>query len=193
MDINAQFRAAGKVLVRFRVIDWRTACEVQRGGHFCGGALHAAHYPRKALGYVPHAEQEEELRFSFCCDQEGCRRRVTPPSVRFLGRRVYWGLVVVLLSVAASGTSRRQAAAASQLLGMAVSESTLARWSKWWQEEFPISPLWQRWAGLLEPGVDRLNLPQVLLGRFGFPGKPEGLVALLEFLRPLTSTSCERI
>ena len=35
---------------------------------------------------------------AFVATREGCRRRHTPPSVRFLGRRVYAGLVVVLVS-----------------------------------------------------------------------------------------------
>jgi hypothetical protein len=27
-------------------------------------------------------------RFSFCCAVGGCRKRTTPPSLRFLGRKV---------------------------------------------------------------------------------------------------------
>ena len=37
------------------------------------------------------------VRFSFCCSVDGCRRRHTPPSVRFLGRKVYLSVMVVLL------------------------------------------------------------------------------------------------
>ena len=36
---------------------------------------------------------EKGLNF-YCCAEEDCRRRRTPESVRFLGRRVYAGLVV---------------------------------------------------------------------------------------------------
>ncbi|HRZ54915.1 MAG TPA: hypothetical protein P5525_05600 [Candidatus Paceibacterota bacterium] len=39
-----------------------------------------------------------QVRFSLCCGKEGCRRRNTPPSVRFLGRWVYAGLVVILVA-----------------------------------------------------------------------------------------------
>jgi hypothetical protein len=35
-------------------------------------------------------------RTSFCCHRDGCRERATPPSVVFLGRRVYAGAAVVL-------------------------------------------------------------------------------------------------
>ena len=35
-------------------------------------------------------------RFSLCCGRDGCRHRATPPSVRFLGGRVYVGAVVIV-------------------------------------------------------------------------------------------------
>lgn len=54
--------------------------------------MHRADYDRKPRGGPEHWSE----RHSFCCDQDGCRRRHTPPSVRFLGRKVYVGFVVVL-------------------------------------------------------------------------------------------------
>jgi hypothetical protein len=39
--------------------------------------------------------EDDDRRLSLCCSQ--CRRRTTPPSVRFLGRRVYLAAVVVLV------------------------------------------------------------------------------------------------
>jgi hypothetical protein len=44
-----------------------------------------------------------DRRYSFCCAEEDCRRRRTPESLRFLGRRVYAGLVVVLVTVMIHG------------------------------------------------------------------------------------------
>jgi hypothetical protein len=41
---------------------------------------------------------------SLCCSRDGCRRRMTPPSVRFLGRRVYLGAVLVLVSAMQQGS-----------------------------------------------------------------------------------------
>ena len=64
----------------------------------CGGKLHRADYERKARG-VPQWDK----CYSFCCDQEDCRRRRTPESVRFLGRKVYAGLIVVLISAMLHG------------------------------------------------------------------------------------------
>ena len=49
------------------------------------GPLHQAHYERKPRD-APLIWMEEKSRFSFCCGH--CRRRCTPASVRFLGRRV---------------------------------------------------------------------------------------------------------
>lgn len=55
----------------------------------CGGPLHVSNFLRKprGLGFAP--AEEERRRLSFCCGREGCRARSTPPSVRFLGRRMY--------------------------------------------------------------------------------------------------------
>ncbi len=76
----------------------------QRSGcPHCGGRLDRADYPRKPRG-LPSDPLVDELfgtRFSLCCSREGCRRRLTPPSVRFLGRRVYVGAVVMLAAATA--------------------------------------------------------------------------------------------
>ena len=61
----------------------------RRNGCPSGGRLHYADYPRaprSGLGDLPNAYR---YRFSFCRDRDGCRKRVTPPSVRFLGRKVF--------------------------------------------------------------------------------------------------------
>ena len=73
-------------------VDADLAEEARREGCYCSGKLHRADYDRKARG-VPQWNK----RYSFCCDQEDCRRRRTPESVRFLGRKVYAGLIVVLI------------------------------------------------------------------------------------------------
>ena len=69
-------------------VDWDLAEQAhQQGCLFCRGKLHRADYDRK-----PRGGPEWDYRYSFCCAQEGCRRRRTPESVRFMGRRVYAGL-----------------------------------------------------------------------------------------------------
>ena len=54
----------------------------------CGGVLHRADYARKV-----RCVKVEARRLSLCCAQESCRRRKMPGSVRFLGRKVYPGVI----------------------------------------------------------------------------------------------------
>ena len=43
----------------------------------CGGRLHCANYPRKPRGRGPITLPETyQLRLSFCCERDGCRKRV---------------------------------------------------------------------------------------------------------------------
>jgi hypothetical protein len=53
----------------------------------CGGRLDSARYARKPRGGTSELPDDYQWRFSFCCAVEGCRRRRTPPSIRFLGRQ----------------------------------------------------------------------------------------------------------
>jgi hypothetical protein len=103
-------------------------------------------------------------------------------SVRFLGRRVYLGLVVVLMSA-----GRTEATSAVAQLGKAleVPVLTIRRWRKWWTEQFPLTPLWQAACARFMPPIDLNLLPSSLIERF--TGTPEGLMMrLLIFLSPLT-------
>jgi hypothetical protein len=68
----------------------------------CEGPLHRSDYDRKPRGaLIVPAGEEFVRRFSLCCGREGCRKRATPPSVRFLGRRVYLGAAVIVGSIVA--------------------------------------------------------------------------------------------
>ena len=71
----------------------------------CGGALHSASYERKPRGCADGLGQEYAERFSFCCAVDGCRKRTTPPSLRFLGRKIYLATVVTLISAMLHGTT----------------------------------------------------------------------------------------
>jgi hypothetical protein len=79
----------------------------------CGGALHRGNFSRKTRGFGPGIDAEclagepgPDLRLSFCCEREGCRTRHTPASMRFLGRRVYAAIVVVLAMVLCQAGAR---------------------------------------------------------------------------------------
>ncbi len=61
---------------------------------------------------------------------------MTPPSVRYLGRRVYLG-AVVLVAAMIGGVTRGPGGAAAA--GLGVSVRMLARWRVWWRETFVAS------------------------------------------------------
>ena len=103
-------------------------------------------------------------RLSFCCDRDGCRKRVTPPSVRFLGRKVYLGAVVILVAAMRQGPSPRRVRELSQLFG--ADRQTIARWQVFWQEHFPQTRFWKVARGRLVPAVAIDILPLSLLDAF---------------------------
>lgn len=166
--------------------DGELAEEARARGCPCGGKLHSARYPRKPRGRLS-AEVRGEFtrRESLCCEREGCRRRTTPPSVRFLGRRVYVAAVVVLVSAMTGGVTVRRAAAMEALVG--VSLSTLQRWRRWWLRSFPKTVFWKAARGRLVPPVDEGRLPASLVERFD-DTSGDGLLRCLRFLAPITTS-----
>jgi hypothetical protein len=162
------------------------AAEAQAAGCECGGVLHVSNFPRKPRGGPSDLGTEHDRRLSFCCDRDGCRGRVTPPSVRFLGRRVYLGAVVVLMSAMLNGPTPRRVAKLVLLIG--ASRRTLQRWRAWWRTAFAESAFWKAAHGRFTTLVARQLLPQSLLERFGGDER-ERLVAVLRFLSPITTTS----
>jgi len=89
-------------------------------------AVFTYRYQRAPRCGPEHLPEEYRCRFSFCCDRDGCRKRMTPPSARFLGRKVYLGAVVILISAMRQGPMPRRARELSTLLG--VDRATIARW-----------------------------------------------------------------
>lgn len=172
-------------------VDQDLAEQARSRGCGCSGTLHAANFPRKCFALLAGVLTILGLRFSFCC--ASCRKRTTPPSVRFLGRRHYWGVLVVLLSAARGGVADRHLILVAQELGISVSETTLSRWVSWWRGEFVVTELWRIERGRFLPPVAAQKLPLSLLERFGATASDDGLLAFLEFLSPLTTASCEPI
>jgi len=152
----------------------------------CGGVLHSASYPRKPRGARCVLPGGYDRRFSFCCDEEGCRHRQTPASVRFLGRRVYLGGVVVLASAMQNGVTPVRAARLRELFGASV--QTLARWRIWWMEAFLESDFWKAARAQFSPPVDDRQAPSTLLGRFNGDAE-EKMLALLRLICPLSTSS----
>ena len=158
----------------------------EEGCPMCGGPLHAADYPRKPRGGLEPRAADEERRFSFCCARLDCRRRTTPPSVRFLGRRVYLGVVVTLASALANGLSGRRLSRLRAELG--VCRRTLERWRRWWRESVPRTSWWKQLRGRLASPIDVAGLPATLLERLG-GGHRERVEKLLVLLAPLSVTT----
>lgn len=149
--------------------------------------MHSARYPRKPRGGPDALGPDYEWRLSFCCAQEGCRRRTTPPSVRYLGRRVYLGAVVVLVTALQAGITPARAQRLHAWLG--VSLRTLQRWRTWWRTTFVTTAFWRAVKGRFVPPVAVDALPTSLRERLAGPDEQSQLVRLLRFLGPLTTTS----
>jgi hypothetical protein len=156
----------------------------QCGCLHCAGKLHRAKYKRKPRSGTKQIEKT--YRASFCCDQDGCRKRHTPPSVRFLGRRVYWGVVVVLVSAAHHGLTPERMRVLREALG--IDRRTLERWRQWWLETFVQSSFWWLARARFMPLVCEKTLP-LSLGRAFQLDRRDRLLELLKFLSPLTTTS----
>ena len=149
----------------------------------CGGVLHWANYPRKPFGmrrFYAHYQQ----RLSLCCARDGCRRRSTPASLRFLGRRRYVGGLMVLVSALSNGVTARRGERLRDRLG--VSRRTLTRWRRWWREVFVTTPtgkaLYARMPGLRDAGA----LPGALLAAFDGTTMRHRLLQCLAALTPLS-------
>jgi hypothetical protein len=154
----------------------------------CGGALHSASYDRKPRGGPPLGQPgglglDYAERFSFCCAMDGCRKRTTPPSLRFLGRRVYLATVVTLISAMQLGTTPSRLARLSVVPGL--DRRTLARWRAWWRSTFTDTPFAAVAKAAVATPIDITALPVSLLDRFA-GDVSEQLIALLRFLGPLT-------
>ena len=150
-----------------------------KGCVLCGGKLHRSDYDRK-----PRGGPQWDLRFSLCCAAEGCRRRHTPPSVRFMGRRVYAGLVVVLVSAMVHGLKPERVKWLREAL--AIDRRTLERWRQWWVGTFVKSPFWREVRARFMPPLCLKTMPLSLCVSFEVQRR-DRLLDLLKFLAPITT------
>jgi hypothetical protein len=150
-----------------------------KGCLLCGGKLHRSDYERK-----PRGGPQWDVRFSLCCAQEGCRRRHTPPSVRFMGRRVYAGLVVVLVSAMLHGLKPERVKLLREVLG--IDRRTLERWRQWWLGRFVESSFWQEARARFMPPLCLKTMPLSLCESFEVERR-DRLLDLLKFLTPITT------
>jgi hypothetical protein len=158
----------------------------------CGGRLHSANYLRKPRGTPIQLSEPQCLRLSFCCDRDGCRKRVTPPSVRFLGPKVYLGVFVILISALRQGPTPRRVRELSIRFG--ADRRTIARWQVFWREHFPQTPFWKIAHARLVPLAQIVTLPYSLVDAFLTRHRRcRGWTLLLRFLSPITIPGALRI
>jgi hypothetical protein len=167
-------------------VDRDMALKAQAGGcEHCGGVLHRGDYPRK-----PRGGPCWEKRHSFCCSRDGCRKRKTPRSVRFLGRKVYAGVVVVLVSAMMHGLSEQRVKRLGQELE--IDRRTLKQWRQWWGSRFVQGRFWRAAKGRFRRPIVEEHMPLGLVEAFG-AWQREGLLKLMKFLSPITMISCKGV
>ena len=146
------------MLFRF---DQDVARRFGREGCRCGGSLNVANFRRSPRGLGPAVSTQLRsliaMRFSFCCSR--CRKRTTPPSLRFHGRSWYLAPVRLLGSVMNKGC-RQSTRQLIQMVG--VSSRTIARWRCWWNGTFRRSSIWFTLRSQLRPDTHEGPLPDVL-------------------------------
>lgn len=159
------------------------AAERTRGCRVCGKRLEVSDFRRKPRGLGIALPERFAVRLSFCCADRSCRKRHTPASLRFLGRKVYLAAIVVLTAAMRCGPTPVRMRRLRELVG--VSRHTVTRWRRWWSDGLPTTPFWRAIAGMLMPPVVVRELPASLLERFGGPPEDQ-LLSLLRLLGPLS-------
>jgi hypothetical protein len=168
-------------------IDVDLAAQQHKAGcPFCGSSLHYSNYQRKPRG-GPELPESLNTRFSLCCSRENCRRRTLPKSTLFMDRRVYFRMVILIVTTL--NQSKPQDYSKNLLSKMfGADRKTINRWLSYFREIFPASQIWQRIRGFISPAVTNTDLPQSLVEYFlTHISSPEG--AILNCLRLLTTGS----
>jgi hypothetical protein len=100
-----------------------------------------------------------------------------------MGRRVYWGCVIIVVMTLRQG--RLCGASLAKLVRMfSISHQTIKRWIAWFRDEFPQSAQWHQLRGRVVCTVSNENLPASLVLYFlnHFPSTEQALVACLKLL-----------
>jgi hypothetical protein len=104
--------------------------------------------------------------------------------VRFLGRKVYVGFLVVLVSAMVHGPTEKRLQRLSELVP--IDRRTLERWRHWWSEVFVQCAFWKARRGRFAGRMAEERMPLGLVEAFG-ARNIEGLVNLMRFLSPITT------
>lgn len=149
----------------------------------CGAPLHQAHFLRKPRGGPEDLDEQHNCRFSFCCYK--CRKRMTPPSFRFLGRKVYLGAILLLVSAMLGGASPERRRRLREICG--ADARTLGRWKTWWAVTFSQSDFWKDLSARLAfIRSSIVPIPRLLLRSWKIQSLLDSLVGTLRLLLPIT-------
>ena len=171
----------------FRVLhqidqEFSQTCQ-QAGCPYCDGPLHKASYFRKPRGGPGNIPEEYQIRLSLCCGRESCRRRVLPPSCLFMGRKVYWRAVILIVTTL---RQKKPSRASINLLvrKFSISRKTIVRWIKYFRAEFGSTSGWQSLRGLVTARISNDDLPGSLIDYFlhHHTCAAAGLIGCLRFL-----------
>ena len=151
---------------------------------FCNGTLHQGNYMRKPRGCSINLPDDYLIRHSLCCEETDCRKRSLPPSCRFLGRKVYFWPVILIVMALRQG--RKNSYSAGRLIRLFnIARNTLKRWFSFFAECFPILPGWHKLRGYVPADISNQEIPGRLLYAYieQNGGKAfEGLIRCLFFL-----------
>ena len=149
----------------------------------CFGNLNQSNFPRKPRGVPEETDPDYHIRFSLCCSNDGCRKRFTPPSMRFLSRKVYSSVVILLIFLLKPETDESRIETLNRLLGTTLSVETLRRWRHFWTKDLPQTHTWKRLP--IHRSLSQ-ELPMSLLALFQETGK-QSLIMGLKLILPLTT------
>jgi len=145
----------------------------------CNGPLHDGRYRRKPRAAGDSIPEEYCERLSLCCGH--CRKRKLPPSCLFFGRRVYWGVVIILVTSAQQGLEKQSMVELCERFG--VSRRTVGRWVSFFAVTFAQSKRWQSLRGRVSAPVCDDALPGSLVEHFVTVfGSSAAMVRLMLFL-----------
>lgn len=147
---------------------------------YCGDVLHRSFYERKPRAPGVELPADFGVRPSYCCRRDGCRRRMTPALTRFLGRRVYVSIVVLLVAAMTQGPSAKRLSVLRSELG--ITAQTIRRWCHYWKRIFTEQSSWRYQRGNFMPPIDEESLPLALLMHSGF-GESVDMSSVLLLLR----------
>jgi hypothetical protein len=101
-----------------------------------------------------------------------------------MGRRVYAGLVVVLVSAMIHGLKPERVELLREAVG--IDRRTLQRWRQWWLVLFVESSFWREARARFMPPLCPKTMPLSLCVCFGIERR-DRLLELLKFLAPITT------